>query len=273
MRAGPLANQKIIAALNASFVPVYTVNEDYAANGDAPKEEKAELQRIRQEGYRAKLSVGTVHAYVLTPDGHTHDSLHVATAAKPEKTLEMLERAIEQFKPKAGAPLVTPSTQSKAPRAPEGGSVFHLVSRSEHRGSWGEFPAENWITLNADEVGKLLPGKPIDKGQTWKPDRDTAAKLLTYFYPQTENNNADPRRIQDLELTAKVLEVKPSGEVRARLDGRLTMQHSFYPGRKDPKPVEAIVVGHLTCDSSAGKLLSLQLVTDKARYNNMAFDV
>ena len=30
MRAGPLSNSKVIALLNRCFVPVYTVNEEYA---------------------------------------------------------------------------------------------------------------------------------------------------------------------------------------------------------------------------------------------------
>ena len=34
MRAGPLSNKKVIDLLNAHFVPVYTVNEDYARLGE-----------------------------------------------------------------------------------------------------------------------------------------------------------------------------------------------------------------------------------------------
>ena len=69
MRAGPLSNPHIIRVLNQSFVPVYIVNDEYRGNGSAPAEERKELERVRQEGYAKKLSVGTVHAYVLTPDG------------------------------------------------------------------------------------------------------------------------------------------------------------------------------------------------------------
>src|SRR5438132_1220262 len=88
MRAGPLSDAKVIALLNRAFVCVYTVNEDYVGKkATAPPEERKELQRIHQEGHKKKLSVGTVHAYVLTPDGHTHDSLHVASAARTERVL------------------------------------------------------------------------------------------------------------------------------------------------------------------------------------------
>src|SRR5690242_16569036 len=100
MRAGPLSETAVINLLNRAFVCVYTVNEDYSGKNPAvPVEERKELERIHQEGYKKKLSVGTVHAYVLTPDGHTHDSLHVAAAASKNNTLTMLEKAVAQFKP------------------------------------------------------------------------------------------------------------------------------------------------------------------------------
>ena len=83
MRTGPFSSEKVVALLNAYFVPVYVSNEDFRGDGPAPPEERKELQRIFAEGYKAKLSVGTVHAYVLSPAGGTVDSLHVATAAKP----------------------------------------------------------------------------------------------------------------------------------------------------------------------------------------------
>src|SRR5436309_5478102 len=118
MRAGPLSDARVIALLNRAFVPIYVVNEDYRGSGPAPPEERKELQRIHQEGYKKKLSVGTVHAYVLTPDGHTHDSLHVASAARTERLLAMLDRAVEHFKPKEGKPIVAPAPQSAPPRAP-----------------------------------------------------------------------------------------------------------------------------------------------------------
>jgi hypothetical protein len=82
MRAGPLSNTKVIELLNGYFVPVYAVNEDYATKGSAPLEEKAERDRIFQEGHALKLSVGSVHVYVLRPDGRLLDSMHVATATR-----------------------------------------------------------------------------------------------------------------------------------------------------------------------------------------------
>lgn len=271
MRAGPLSSSSVIELLNSSFVCVYIANEDYSGvKGSAPADERKELARIQEEAHAKQLSVGTVHAYVLTPDGHAVDSLSVAEAAQSEKTLAMLERAVERFKPKPGAPLVPPTAQSSPPPASADSMVLHLVSRTWGRGSWGEFPAENWIVLRPEEWSKLLPARPVEPGQTWELDRDVSAKILTYFYPQTENNDADVGRIQKLSLTAKVLTVE-NGSVTARLDGFVEMQHVFYPGRNDPQSLRADSVGVLTYRPTGPP--SLELVTTSAAYGGQPFDV
>jgi hypothetical protein len=274
MRAGPLSDARVIAQLNRAFVCVYTVNEDYRGSGAAPAEERAELQRIHREGYKKKLSVGTVHAYVLTPDGHTHDSLHVATASRTDKLLAMLERAVSTFKPKEGKPIVAPVSQSAPPKAPADALVLHLVSRADAHGSWGEFPGENWIVLPRSEWSKLLPegADSVKAGQSWELNKDVTARVLTYFYPQTENNDATTARIEKHSLRAKVLSVE-GGVVRARLDGTLRMMHSFYPRRMNPEPIDATVVGILTFTPGKQTVPSLQLVTASAIHGKRKFSV
>src|SRR5437879_2983425 len=98
MRASSLSDAKVITLLNRYFVPVYVSNDDAADWGTGPLEEKAEYQRIYVETVKAGLSSGTVHVYLLTPDGHPFDSLHVAEAYKPERLLPMLERAVQKRK-------------------------------------------------------------------------------------------------------------------------------------------------------------------------------
>jgi hypothetical protein len=269
MRAGPLSDRRVIDLLNQNFVCVYNVNEDYWQSRVAAEERK-ELDRIHQEGYAKKLSVGTVHAYVLTPDGHTHDSLHVASAAQTPKTLTMLERAVEQFKPQPGKPIVPPAPQSVPPPSAADAVTLHLVSRGDDRGSWGAFPAGNWIVLNREHWSKLLPTGDVKPGQTWELDPDVSARVLTYFYPQTENNDASTDRIEKHSLTAKALTVN-DGLVTARIDGFVKMQHVFYPGRKNPEPLEAEIVGVLTF--APGKPPSLQLTTTKAAHGKRTFKV
>src|SRR5512143_1250667 len=143
MRAGPLSNPRVIDALNRNFVCVYINNEDYySKDGRAPAEERAELQRIRQEGFAKKLDVGNVRSYVLTPDGHAYDILR-----RESDMLSMLQRAVEEFKPQPGKSVVAPNRQSAPPPAPADAVVLHLIARGDDRGSWGQFPAENWIVL------------------------------------------------------------------------------------------------------------------------------
>ena len=267
MRAGPLSDRRVIDALNRSFVCVYINNEEYyTKQGNAPPEERAELQRILQEGFARKLDVGMVRSYVLTPDGHMHDVL-----SHTSQTLAMLGRAVEQFKPAPGNPIVPPAHQSAPPPSRAADAVtLHLISRGDDRGSWGQFPAENWIVLKPEDWSKLLPAGGVTPGQMWELDRPVTAGILTYFYPQTENNDASIDRIQQYSLTAKVLTVK-DGLATARIDGFLRMQHVFYPGRKDAQPLGAEVVGVLTF--APGRLLSLQLVTTQAQHGRRPFTV
>src|SRR5262249_500216 len=273
MRAGPLSDAKVIALLNRAFVCVYTVNEDYVSkNPTAPPEERKELQRIHQEGYKKNLSVGTVHAYVLTPDGHTHDSLHVASAARTDQLLAMLDRAVEHFKPTEGKPIIAPAPQSASPKAPADALVLHLVSRGDDRGSWGEFPGENWIVLTKKDWQKLLPPGEVKAGLTWELDKEISARVLTYFYPQTENNHATTDRIEKQSLMARVLSVE-GGKATVRIDGTLRMQHVFYPGRKNPDPIDATVVGVLTFAPGNSSVPSLQLVTERATHGKRPFKV
>lgn len=165
MRAGPLSDGRVINILNRNFVCVYASNEDYAGpNPLVGAEERAELDRVRQEGYAKKLPVGDVRAYVLTPDGHTHDVVPTDRAAT---TLDMLEWTVGQFKPRSGPPVIPPASQSPPPPTPADGVALHLVAGRDDRGSWGEFPAENWIVLGREDWSKLLPARDVTLGQTW----------------------------------------------------------------------------------------------------------
>jgi len=277
MRAGPLSKKTVSDTLNRYFVPVYTSNEDYQGNGAAPKEEREEYQKIYRAALDKKLSTGTVHAYVLSPAGEPVDSLHVAEAARGDNTLRMLNRAVERFKPTAGEPLVKPRTQSAPPAPPGSGIVLHLTARAEGTNpaddSWHAYPSEDWIVLHAADVAKLLPadGKAPDVGSTWDIDRDVATKILTHFYPQTENNDVHKNKIERINLRATVVS-RQGDVVRARLDGDLRMRHPFY--HKDtPDMVDATVVGYVDVDSRAGKVGRFKLTTDRATYQGRPFDV
>ena len=211
--------------------------------------------------------MGDVRAYVLSPDGHTYN---VVATDNATATLASLGQAVKQFRPQAGKPAVPPGPQSIPPPAAADTLTLHLIARGDDRGSWGEFPAENWIVLNRGDWSKLLPAAPVSPGQTWAFDQDVSARILTYFYPQTENNDARIDRIERQSLTAKVLTVE-NDLVTARVDGFVKMLHAFYPGRKDAAPLEAQVVGVLTF--VRGQPPTLTLVTTQAVHGTRPFKV
>lgn len=270
MRAGPLSNSKVISLLNTCFVPVYTVNEDYSEKGAAPAEEKAERNRIFKEGYAAKLSVGTVHVYLLAPEGHLKDSMHVAEAARPENLIARLEKVVADLKVQPGKPLIAPAPQSCAPERNGDALVLHLTARSlDGRGAWSEFPPENWIVLERNEWRELLP--PAKVGSTRKIEAGVATKLLTHFYPATENNDVSKNKFEHQQLKVTVVSLN-KGIARARIEGNFRMQHSFYH-KEDGKVVEATVIGYLNYDARKPRVRSLLLTTDKATYGGGTFGI
>lgn len=288
MRASSLSNDKVIDLLNHFFVPVYLSNEDFAKGGCAPAEERKELQRIFRETLDAKRSAGTVHVYVLAPDGKSFDSMHVASAYKIEKLAPMLEAAVAQHKLSAARTLFPPSPQSRHPKVAPDSLVLHLVARNgvnkgddvvptksklgETRSAgWGSYPSEDWIVLSKDESSRLLPTGPVEKGTSWQLDAELAARFLTHFYPTTENNDVKKNKILKQDLTATVLSVD-RGLARAKLTGHLTMDHWFYH-KADGNQVDTRLAGYLDFEPATGRIRTLRLVTEAATYSRRPFGV
>lgn len=273
MRAGPLSNKKVIALLNAYFIPVYTVNEDYARLGSAPREEKEARERIFKAGHAAKKSVGSVHVYVLKSSGEFFDSMHVAEAAKATKLLELLERSVSELNIAAGTPVVKPQPQSQRPVCEDGSLTLHLTARSlDGKGAWSDFPVENWIEFSAAEQRGLLGGRDRVKPEdTWTIPVELSQKLLTHFYPATENNDVSKNKFLEQQLTAAV--VSASGaSARARVTGRFRMEHSFYH-KPDGKISEGTVIGYIDFSPLSATIDHVQLVTDKASYGGGTFAI
>jgi hypothetical protein len=234
------------------------------------------------------MSAGTVHVYLLDPDGRPVGSQHVAVASKVEELTALLERTIERLKVPAGKTIVPPSAQSASPKADAGALVLHLVARNVVRkdgedmphkavlgrtrsGNWGAYPVEDWIVLGKAEWSRLVPQGPFAPGMVWDPDREVAAKVLRHFYPSTENNDVARNRIDRQELKATVVSVK-DGIVRARLDGELHMKHTFYH-RDDDNFVAARLLGFLDIEARTGRIVNWQLITTDATYGRIRFGV
>ncbi len=219
--------------------------------------------------------------YVLGPDARLADSLIVSDAAQPERLLAMLHRAVETLKLTPGEPVVQPAHQSRAPHAEPGSLVLHLTARYLERqgddfvrmhpvlgtarsGQWAHLPSEDWVVLTPAEWRKLLPATDVGPGTTWKPDPEIMARLLTHFYPPTENTDVGKNRIDEQTMKATVLAVR-NGVARARVEGRLRMKHTFYH-RDTDEFVQAPLVGILEFAADGSAVRSFRLVTDRATY-------
>lgn len=270
-----LSHPQVIETLNRYFVPVYLANEDYREGGSAPREEVAELRRIHREGHAAKLSVGTVHAYVLSPEGRLLRSMHVAQAARAEHLLPMLEATVRALAVRGGEAVARPVPQS-GPAAAPGEAVLHVVARYLERkgsdyvpivtatGDWSAFPGEDWVRLARADWSTFLPPAVAKAGDTWEIDRAATQEIVRRLYPPTENNDLAKNRIESMSLRATVVAVE-GGRVHARLSGSFRMQHAFYH-REDGRYVEGALVGALECEPARGRVRDLKLVTDGAFY-------
>ena len=250
-------------------MPVFVSNEDFRGDGAAPKEERDELQRIFQEGYAAKWSVGSVHVYLLGPSGHLMETLHVADAARAANLSSALDRIVAKLGTKAGEPVVEPRRQSRPPAHPHDGLVLHLIARRESRGSWGEFPSENWIVLGRDEWEPMLKPVGAKLGQTWDVAGQTTRKILTHFHPQTEDcSDKDRNRIDRADLKATVVSLDV-GRSLVRFDGTLHMKRPFYHNRDEDRFVDAAVIGF--AELNQGHIESVQITTREAIYGSEKF--
>jgi hypothetical protein len=270
MRTGPFSDTRVIERLNACFVPVYAVNEDYRARGSMPQAERGEYERIYRQSLAAGFSTGTVHVYICGPDGKPFGTLHVAHAGV-KNLLPLLDRAVKHYHVTAGKPLVPPTCQSVAPPAEKGGLVLHLTARPlKSGGSWDGI-SEDWITYTPNEIRRLLPEGAPRPGQTWMPDAKLIARLLAHVYPVTENNDVSRNRIDEQVFTARVLS-NEGGVVRARLTGRLRMKHTFYY-KEDGNEVKATLAGYLEFEPATGKVRAFRLATEAAAYGGGTFGV
>jgi hypothetical protein len=273
MRAGPLSNQKVIELLNGYYVPVYVVNEDYATKGPAPAEEKRALKRVFSEGHSKKISVGSVHVYLLDPQGSLIDSMHVAQAAKTTNFIAMLEKTAASLQLAAGKPVAPVRKQSQPPACGADCLVVHLTARSlDGKGVWTDFPVENWVVLDRAEQRTFLPQfETLRPGQSWTVPKATAEKLLTHFYPATENNDPRKNKFQKQTMRATVESVDDR-LIRLAIAGEMKMEHWFYH-KADGKEVEADFVGFAEVNRESQRLEGLTLVTRKAQYNGGKFGV
>jgi hypothetical protein len=245
-------------------VCVFTSNEDYYGDtASVPKDELAEFERIRHEGYNAKMSVGSVHVYLLDPDGKLQDTLHVAAAAEKGNLQQALDRMVARYRIPAGKPVAAPVPLSGVlQKAPPGGALIHVTARREGRGTWGEFPGENWPAFTADEWSRFLtPPKDTKTGDQWTLDAALTRRILNHFHPQTEDCSDKDRN--DLKVATLTAVLQSDGTLK--LSGKVTLMRAFYPGKKEMTLTTASLAGF----SAEGQFTLVTL--DDARFGKEKF--
>jgi hypothetical protein len=145
-------------------------------------------------------------------------------------TTAFLTRVVTQLRTEPGPPAVKPHPQSVAPATPADAMVVRLVSRSLAGGSWHEFPAENWIVLSRADWTQLLPSETLTLKTSWEVPRPVAVKLAEWVYPQNEEKTQVNRSRVDVATFRLTVVTVENGQARARIDGKVRLKHSFYPG-------------------------------------------
>ena len=273
MRAGPLSDPKVIGILNSSFVPVFATNEDYEAAGKAPPAEKAERARIYGTFIARRMGAGDVHIYIVTGDGQPVQSLEVAKATQPGVLYDFLQRVAAKLSVQPGPPAMMPRPQMVPPQAAPDSMVFHTVARGSNQGSWREFPGENWTVLRPAEWSLLLPHSPAAAGDTWEAGAAASRKLLTNFYPQTDDTrDADRNQIDEASLRMKAVAMTEGG-LRVRIEGSLRMRRRGSPGKGAYSPLSAALLGFMDISADNSKIRRFNLTTWKATYGEEEFGV
>jgi hypothetical protein len=282
MRAGPLSDGQVISLLNSSFVPVYAPYTSEETQGVVSTEQEREIQRIWRESLEKKTGYGMVHVYLLEPTkGEVFDSLGVVKASVTNNLLDLLGKAVERYKVKAGKTLVKPARQVFPSQVPPESLVLHLTARDIGRlkpgafeprardcvqGSWVEFASENSIVLEKADWMKLTP--PTGQ-KSWTVDSAVASKFLIYFYPMVEQNVISNHRVNDGALKASVVSTD-KGIVRVRLDGTLAMKRA-----QDPNTVfvDAPLAGYLDYDPARRRIVAFRLMTENGKCGARTFGV
>jgi hypothetical protein len=247
-------------------VPVTSSNEEADEGGTGPPAERAERKRIYLDFYAKKLGIGDVHVYILAPDVSSIGGLDINSANDPEKMAALLTKVVAQLHTEPGPPAVKPHPQSAAPASAADSMILHLVSRSLAGGSWHEFPAENWIVLDRAEWGQLLPGDTVGLNASWELPRPVAVKLAEWVYPQNEEKTqANRSRVDGATFEMTVVTIQ-NGVARARIDGRVRLKHSFYPGGGAEDYADSELVGFMDFGVAQRRIQRLRMVTTKAIY-------
>lgn len=261
----------MIEILNQYFVPVTSANEDVDPKG-SPSAERDERWRIYGDFLERKLGAGDVHVYVLGPDRKSLGGLDIGSAMDTGKMITFLTSLAEREHVQAGPPPFKPQPRSAPPDAKITSPTIHLTARKTNSGrTWNEFPSENWILLTHQDWDQILPPSGAGLHTTWTIPAVVAAKLAEWVYPQTEETRkANRSKVELADFRLMIVTLKGSLS-RARIEGKVRLIHSFYPGRPSADYATSDLVGFADFDLSRREVQRLRIVTQKAQYQGTPF--
>ena len=196
------------------------------------------------------------------------ESIDIGTATQPEKLYARLEAVVQKLETPKGKPVVEPSPQSTPPRSAADSLVLHLAARST-KGTWNEFPVENWTVLPRDEARKLLPVGDVKVGTSWELNKGVTAPFLKNFLPNGfAYASYHKTTIEEQSLKATIVSVE-KGIARARIEGNLKLKHKTLNFNvSPPAPIDQFaqmaIVGYIDFEPVEHRVRSFRLLADKA---------
>ena len=196
------------------------------------------------------------------------ESIDIGTATQPEKLYARLQAVVRKLDTPKGKPVVEPSPQSASPSSAADSLVLHLAARSS-KGTWNEFPVENWTVLRRAEVVKLLPAGDVKVGTSWELDKGVTAPFMKNFLPNGFGYASyHETTIEEQTSKATVVSVE-KGIARARIEGNLKLKHKTLNFNvSPPAPIDQFaqmaIVGYIDFDPVEHRVRSFRLLADKA---------
>ena len=226
-------------------------------------------RQVFDEAADQKLSVGTVHVYILSPDGKVADSQSVKQAQFAAPHLEFLNRQIARFAVTPGQAIGPPTPQVRPPKVAPDQLLLKGVTRTQPGSRHWIGVAEDWLTLDRPDVESLLPSSNQRIGDSWQVPGDVAEKILTHVYPPTGQFDPTTHTFQDVVLTCEIID-QSEGSFVVELFGKMTMNHDLL--RPDEHRVRATVVGYFRIAPGAQRPTTFRLSTFEAEFAGGPFE-
>jgi hypothetical protein len=98
-----------------------------------------------------------------------------------------------------------------------------------------------------------------------------ALKLAEWVYPQNEEKTQANRSRVDVAAFRMTVLALEGGLARARIDGKVRLKHTFYPGGQSEDFADSELLGFVDFDVAQRTVQRLRMATTKATYGGTDF--